>query len=217
MNTRSCYVSRRKKTIMKNRYLKFTFKNERSTVNVWKNITLDKKNSLHVLTKRRKMNLDIYINKILKSLKLSFFKRCFVTNQAMIWMNDEATYHISKKIITWKQLHDLKRMNWSIQSFNLNLIKNLWRIIKIRVNVRRHQIYNFEAMKRTIIEKWKLLTKKNYKRCIENMSRRIQLVIQTKDDSIKYWNYILIFDQLIMKFQRFNASCCILIIWGEFQ
>ena len=99
----------------------------------------------------------------------------------------------------------------------MNFIENLWRIIKIRINVRRHQIHNFEAMKRIIIEKWKLLTKKNYKRCIENMSRRIQLIIQIKGGSIKYWNCILIFDQLVMKFQRFNASCCILIIWGEFQ
>ena len=180
LNTRFCYVSKRKNTAMKTKYLKFTFKNERNIINVWKFITFDTKNSMHVLTKKQKMNSDIYINEILKSIKLFFFKRCLISNKNMIWMNDEANYHISKKMIAWNWFHDFKCMNWSTQSFDFNLIENLWRIIKIRISVRRHQIHNIEIMKLIIKKKWKFLKMKNYVKFIENMSRRIQLIIKIK-------------------------------------
>ena len=107
LNTRSCYVSRRKKIVMETKYLKPTFKNKQSIINVWKFIIFDTKDLMHVLTKKRRMNSNIYINEILKSIKLPFFKRYLVSNKTMIWMNDKASYHISKKMFAWKRLNDL--------------------------------------------------------------------------------------------------------------
>ena len=83
-------------------------------------------------------------------------------------------------------------MNWFAQSLDLNLIENLWRIIKIRINAGRHQIHNIEIMKQAIKKKWELLKEKNYMRCIKSMPRRIQLIIKAKEKIIKYWFFHLI-------------------------
>ena len=80
-------------------------------------------------------------------------------------------------------------MNWSAQSPDLNPIENLWRIIKIRISARRHQIHSIEAMKKAILKKWETLTKKDFRKCIESMPKRCQLVIKAKKSSIKYWLY----------------------------
>ena len=205
LNTRFCFVSRRKGTAMEAKYLKPTFKSGRSTIGVWESIILDTKGPMHVLIKGRRMNSDIYINEILESIGLLFFKRCLTSNKAMIWMNDGAGYHTSKKMIAWGRLHELKRMNWSAQSSDLNPIENLWRIIKIRVSARRHQIHSIEAMEQAIKKEWKLLKMEDYERCIESMPRRIQLVIKAKGRAIKYWSFQLISDSVFDQIWNFQS------------
>jgi transposase len=49
-------------------------------------------------------------------------------------------------------------MKWPGQSPDLNPIKNLWRIIKLRISKRRHRIRNIKEMERVIREKWDKLT-----------------------------------------------------------
>jgi hypothetical protein len=62
LDTRTCYVSRRKSTIMKTQYLKLSFKSERSILSIWKVIVLRIKNSLHFLQKDDRINFEIYVN-----------------------------------------------------------------------------------------------------------------------------------------------------------
>ena len=99
LDSRSCYVTRRKSTVMEVRYLKATFKSGRSSIGIWGSITLKKKGSMHILSKKRRMNFEIYINEVLKPLGLSFFKQCLATNPKMIYMDDGADYHTSKRMI----------------------------------------------------------------------------------------------------------------------
>lgn len=71
-------------------------------------------------------------------------------------------------------------MKWPAQSRDLNPIENLWRIIKIRVRDRRHQIHTTEAMKQAIRNEWDLLKEEDFRRCIESMPKRVALLIQAK-------------------------------------
>ena len=72
----------------------------------------------------------------------------------MIWMDNGAGYYTSKFTTKFCCDSGLLRMNWSVQSPNLNPIENLWRIIQIRINGRRHRIHNIEEMKVAIQEGW---------------------------------------------------------------
>ena len=125
LNTRFCYVSRKKNKVMKNKYLKFTFKSGRSSASIWKTIFWEIKNPVHFLAKEDRMNSNIYIHQMLKKLKLLFYCRCMKDRDFMIYMNDEADYHTSKTIILWKRKNDLNRTDWSIQFLDLNSIENL--------------------------------------------------------------------------------------------
>ncbi len=187
LNTCTCYVFRKKDTTMKTRYLKFTFKSERSILSIWEIIVLRIKSSLHFLQKNERMNFEIYVNQMLKELSLSFYKRCVKDRDYMIWMNDEIDYHISDYIIKWRRENELHRMHWSTQSSDLNLIENLWQFIKSRVSDRRHRIRSMNQMKRAIEEKWNRLTKKDFRASIKSMLRRCQIVIKTRERHTKYW------------------------------
>ncbi len=47
LDTRSCYITRRKGKAMESRYLKLTFKNGRSTIGIWRAIALGIKGPVH--------------------------------------------------------------------------------------------------------------------------------------------------------------------------
>ena len=186
-DTCSCYVSRKKDTAIKSKYLKFTFKSGRSTADIWGAIAWSIKKSVHFLTKNDRINSDIYINQMLNALRFSFYDKCVKERGFMIYMNDEIDYHISKKMIAWRRFVELKRMNWSIQFFDLNFIENLWRLIKLWISEKRHRIHTLNEIKRVIQKEWELLMKKDFRRAIKSMSDCCQAVIKTQDESIKYW------------------------------
>lgn len=72
------------------------------------------------------------------------------------------------------------------QSLNLNPIKNLQYIIKIRVSAQKQQIYSLNEMKKIIQEKFDKLTKEDFCKYIESMPKHYQLVILIKDSFVKY-------------------------------
>jgi transposase len=188
LNTRSDYVSRRKGTAMKCRYLKFTFKSDRIILSIWETITWEIKGSVHFLQKEGRMNSEIYVNQMLKELSLSFYAKCVNERDYMIYMNDEIDYHIFKLIVKWRHENGLKRMHWSAQSSDLNLIENLWRLIKLRISDRRHRVHSIEEMKRVVEDEWNKLTSKDFQASIESMQRRCQTVIKARGGMTKYWS-----------------------------
>ena len=133
------------------------------------------------------MNSKIYINQMLIELSFPFYDTCVRERDFMIYMNDDVDYHIFKTTTAWKRANDFKRMNWSIQFSDLNLIENLWRLIKLRINERRHQIHSVEKMKRAIEYEWNRLTSENFRRSIKSMHDRCKIVIKIENGSIKYW------------------------------
>ncbi len=77
-------------------------------------------------------------------------------------------------------------MDWSVQSLDLNPIKNLWRIIKVQVSAERHRIRLLESMKEVIKKEWETLTEEKFRACIEGLLKQCKLVILARGRSIKY-------------------------------
>ena len=76
----------------------------------------------------------------------------------MIWIDDGAAYHTSRFTTKFCREVGLLRINWLVQSPDLNPIENLWQIIKIRVSSRRHRIRSAKEMKIAIKEERERLT-----------------------------------------------------------
>jgi hypothetical protein len=174
---------------MKSRYLKPTFRSGRSSVDIWAAITWNIKGPIHFVQKEGRMNSEIYVNQMLHDLRLSFYEKCARERDYMIWMNDDADYHIFKMISQWRQENELKRINWLTQLSDLILIENLWRLIKLRISDRRHRVHSLEDMKRIIQTEWNKLTMNDFRASIESMSRRCQTVIKTREEFINIRSY----------------------------
>ena len=84
-------------------------------------------------------------------------------------MDNDATYYTSKFIKKFCTKVELLCIIWLVQSPDLNLIKNLRRIIKIRVSGYYHRIYSIEKMKITISKEWEKLTEEDYRKYIESI------------------------------------------------
>ena len=80
----------------------------------------------------------------------------------------------------------LNCINWPAQSSHLNLIENLWQIIRIRVSAHRHRIHSFEEMKKVMKKELNRLTEEDFRKCIERIHRRCELHILARGGSIKY-------------------------------
>lgn len=134
LNTCSSYIICRKGIVMEFQYLKLIFKSRRSSIDIWGAIILGLKGSVYFLKKESYMNLDIYINLMLKWLELPFHNQCIKEKGFMIQMNNNTSHYISKIIIIYYHYIRLIYIDQLIQSLDLNSIKNLQRIIKLQIN-----------------------------------------------------------------------------------
>ncbi len=55
-------------------------------------------------------------------------------------MDNVTGYHMSKTIAEYCRRIRLTRIDWPFQSLDLNLIENLWWIIKVQIIAKRHRI-----------------------------------------------------------------------------
>ena len=125
---------------------------------------------------------------MLKELGLPFYKQRIWEKDLMIWMDDGAGYHMSKINAVYCCRVRLIRMDWLTQFPDLNLIKNLWQIIKVQVSTKRHRIWSLKSMKEVIKKEWEKLTKEDFWAYIESMPKRCKLVILARGVFIKYWS-----------------------------
>ncbi len=81
------------------------------------------------------MTLEIYVDQVLRPLVILFYEECLREIGEIIYMDNGAAYYTSKYIKKFYTKVGLLCMIWPAQLPDLNPIKNLWHIIKIRLVV----------------------------------------------------------------------------------
>ncbi len=132
--------------------------------------------SLHPFTKKRwSTSCFLLLTSFLKML-ISFFQQ------------DLAPAHTAKSTKSWLNDHGVGVLDWPANSPDLNLIENLWSIVKRKMRNKRPK--NADELKATVKETWASIPPQQCHKLITSMPRRIEAVIKTKGAPTNYWVHI---------------------------
>ena len=109
-------------------------------------------------------------------------------------MQDNAPIHTARIVKQWFQQHDLKVLDWSFYSPDLNSIEHLWFCLKKLVYVINSDIEKVtegvekikEALDKALIEAWNLIEADILESLMMSMSKWIKAVIASEGWYTKY-------------------------------
>lgn len=99
---------------------------------------------------------------------------------------DNAPCHVSKRTSDWKTENQILTLPWPSQSPDLNIIENVWKVIKCRVSRRLHEIKNKQDLIRVVNEIWIGLHLHYIQSLYRSLPKRIRTVIRTRGQITKY-------------------------------
>jgi hypothetical protein len=97
-----------------------------------------------------------------------------------ILMEDGAPVHRHKVLEEWRKLHLLGKLEWPANSPNLNLLENVWKLIKDAIQHGQFCPKTLEELKVTLEREWKLVGSAKLCTLRYSMPTRLQLVIEAK-------------------------------------
>ncbi len=101
-----------------------------------------------------------------------------------IFQQDLAPAHTAKSTKSWFNDHGVGVLDWPANSPDLNLIENLWGIVKRKMRDTRPN--NADDLKAAIKETWASIPPQQCHKLITSMPRRIEAVIKAKEAPTKY-------------------------------
>ncbi len=105
-----------------------------------------------------------------------------------IFQQDLAPAHTAKSTKRWLNDHGVTVLDWPANSPDLNLIENLWGIVKRKMRDTRPN--NADDLKATVKETWASIPPQQCHKLITSMPRRIEAAIKAKGAPTKYWVHI---------------------------
>ncbi len=132
---------------------------------------------------RYKVNAAIY-QEILEHFMLPSADKLY-GDADFIFKQDLAPAYTAKGTKSWFNDHGVTVLDWPANSSDLNLIENLWGIVKRKMRNTRPN--NTDDLKATIKAARASITPEQCHRLIDSMPRRIDAVIQAKGVPTKYW------------------------------
>ena len=107
-------------------------------------------------------------------------------NRPWIFQEDNAPCHVSARANEWKRDNSIGSLPWLAQSPDYNIIENVWKTIKIRVQRRISEIEYADDLKRVVQEIWTALPQHYIQSLYASMPKRIRSVIRARGQITKY-------------------------------
>lgn len=131
------------------------------------------------------MNADLYIQ-ILKNTIIPCANNIF---GGLEWtlLQDNDPKHKSKKVASFlssQNINFIKSNEWPSYSPDLNVIENIWSILKERISKRNPKTK--ATLIKCIKEEWNKIDEETIKRTIDSMKNRLELVIKGNGEKTKY-------------------------------
>ena len=107
-------------------------------------------------------------------------------NDPWILQEDNCPVHVSRETRGWKEDNQIQTLPWPAQSPDLNIIENIWRLLKIKLQNQLHRIKNADDLVRIVHEIWNVITPQYIEDLYQSIPRRIRAVIRAKGSITKY-------------------------------
>jgi hypothetical protein len=98
------------------------------------------------------MNTDKYIS-VLDDNLWPVVVRHF-SDRPWIFQEDNAPCHVALRANKWKEENGIRILLWPPQSPYLNIIENVWKVLKIQVHKRLREIKNADDLRRVVLDIW---------------------------------------------------------------
>ena len=165
------------------RYIREVNRQGRCRVMVWAAITFS--GMLDIIVINGRLNKHNYLNDILIPNVLPYKQ----SHENMIFQHDGAGPHRANIVKEWLRENNIEEMKWPAQSPDLNLIENLWNMLKEEIGPLNDIGPNqTEELIEVINRAWDRLRRKRsiLNRLYNSMKKRIQQVINKDDAQTKY-------------------------------
>jgi hypothetical protein len=133
------------------------------------------------------INSRKYIN-ILHTYVWPVIARDFPTDE-YLFQDDNAPVHASRETTRWKQENNIKCMTWPSQSPDLNIIEDVWRTIKIRLQSQIIDVKNRTPLVAKMKEIWTSLPQHYIRSLYASIPKRLCQVIRSKRSRNKILGY----------------------------
>ena len=111
---------------------------------------------------------------------------CLFPGRSRDWclQEDNDPKHTSKLCRNRKEKNKITTLSWPARSPDLNPIKNVWGLLKMKVA--EHRVSSVKGLKRAIRQEWNALSTKYALKLVESLPRRLEKFCEARSDYTLY-------------------------------
>ncbi|MBW0589875.1 hypothetical protein O181_129590 [Austropuccinia psidii MF-1] len=100
------------------------------------------------------------------------------TCNCIVMMEDGAPIHTAQISNKWQATNQIDKLPWPAHSPDLNLIENVWKVLKTRVT-KHHQPCTMDKLRAAIQSTWDDLSPTFFEKLLISMHKRMEAVVES--------------------------------------